>query len=205
MEGAFEGVRVAHSRKPTVWFDLFDTGQMDHVCERVCTAILDVAQGAQHDMHIPLRRWLSGPLDAYLRDHWRRGVNNDHVLAAQRFHEVIERLADRFADRWPFDADEAQREADSLRFAWLEFIAYGAAHHVYHDGPRRQKHAAGAATAPRKPETRALTPAIAAARVKAAEDVQRSAVVLEIAVEFEVSEATVWRRIDAAKKLGLLS
>lgn len=188
-----------------MWFELFDTAQMDHVCEAARVNVLNVAHGEPSDMHVPLRRWLLDPLDAYLQDHWSAAATYVHVQAAERMRDAVERLADRFADRWPFGVDEAQREAAALRFAWLEFIAYGAAHHVYHLAPKRQKHGQTAASGPRKPQTRDLTPGIAAAKVKAAADDKLSAVVLEIAVEFDVSEPTVWRRIRAARKLGLLS
>lgn len=196
---------MAHSRQPAVWFELFDTAQMDHVCEAARINVLNVAHGEPSDMHVPLKRWLLGPLDAYVQEHWSPGASYVHVLAAERMRDAVERLADRFADRWPFDADDAQREADALRFAWLEFIADGAAHHVYHGGPKRQKHAAGAASRPRKQTTQALTPRTAADRVNAAARDKLSAVVLEIALEFDVSESTVWRRIEAARGLGLLS
>ena len=197
---------MAHGRKPKVWFELFDTAEMDHVCEAARVSVLNVAHGEPSAMHVPLRRWLLDPLDAYLQEHWRPGVNYIHVQAAERMRDAVERLADRFADRWPFDGDDAQREAAALRFAWLEFIAYGAAHHVYHLALKRHKHGKDAASSgPRKAGTRDLTPQVVAARVKAARAkvgarFKLSGLVGELADEFDVSDGTVWGRIKTARE-----
>lgn len=127
---------MATKRKPTAWLELFDTAEMDHVCEAVRVNVVNVSLGEPSNMHIPLRRWLLAPIRAYLSDHWEAGKYHIHVKAAERFNDAVETLAERFEDRYPFGADEGETWATHLRFAWLEFIAYGAGHRMYHDIPR---------------------------------------------------------------------
>ena len=90
------------------WLDLFDTAQMDHVTEVARINISDVACGVPSVMHVPIRRWLIAPLEAYLAAHWAAGVSYVNVSAAERFRDVAERLSEHFEDRYPFGVDDAK-------------------------------------------------------------------------------------------------
>lgn len=81
-----------------------------------------------------LRNDLIAPLWAYV-DAYRDpggGSNGVHVIAAHALIERIESIAERFDDGFPPD----ESAADSLRLAWLEFIAWGAGYFMYWRVPR---------------------------------------------------------------------
>lgn len=189
------------------WTDLFDPYLMGRVCDLVHGHVGAAAMGHPSGLHEPLRAYLLAPLQAYIKQHWRpsiRGVQG-HIQAAEQLHEVADVLADLFEGRYPFTSADADRYRESLRQAWLEFMAMGSAHRMYDDLPRERAQRAEAA---KKPRGRAagITPQIVADRLKrAGVSVLSQELAAEIAREFKVGESTVYRRLKLAKDKGLLS
>ena len=197
--------------KPPTWLDLFDPNYMDHCCEVIGAAIADVARGDKSLMHVPLRRHLVAELDSYEVEHWKPGSLQQHIEAARKLRELTTDLAERFEDRWPFDDDDAKHWADRLRLAWLEFIACGAGHRMYSDLPTElaAKQAAArrnrvAARAPRG-QGKGVSVEDVAAYVKAHPDKQIKAIKIDLADCHNVSQATIARRLAAARKRNLIS
>lgn len=190
-------------RKLADWSELFDTGEMDHVCDAVRVNIVNVTVGEPSDMNLPLRKWLLVRLESYVEAHWVAGQSQVHVLAAERFRVAVERLADLFEARYPFIEPAGRIEADALRLAWLEFIAYGGAHWML-DRPRRVARSTQAA-GNKRGRAKKLTAELLAQRVKAA---RRKALTEDMAdalgVEFKIGRSTVYRRQGEARKLKLL-
>jgi len=197
-------VRVKKKKGLPSWLELFDTGEMDHVCDAVRVNIVNVSGGYPSLMNEPLRKYLLAPLDDYLAEHWEQGSRQVHVDAAQRFYEKAEKLAELFEDQWPFDEEDGKAWAYGLRFAWLEFIAYGAAHRMYHDLPAEQKQRV-AASKKLRGNGRELTVKILAKHMRNVGATSLSDDLAEsLAQQFKVGVRTVRRRLSEAKKAGLL-
>jgi hypothetical protein len=196
--------KKAGKRAPESWLDLFDCSYKDSSCETVADSIKGVAFGEPSQMHVTLRRYLVRELDAYIASHWKPGTRQSHVEAAQHLSDAAERIAEKFEDRYPFAEDDAPIYAADLRSAWVEFIAEGAGHRMYHDRPREHAQRVWAAAQPRA--AKRLTPAEVVRRMKAAGvAVLSQTLAADIGEAFSVSEKTVYRRLKEAKKKGLLS
>lgn len=156
-------------------------------------------------MHATLRRHLVRPLEQYTAAHHREGRRIGSVIAAAHLIETAERLADRFADRWPFAAEDAEPAAHRLYVAWLEFIAHACGPLAYHSEPRRLRQTWQAARQPRG-RARELTPESLAAWMKArAINALSEADADDLAARHKVSRSTVYRRLRAARAAGLVS
>lgn len=130
--------RKARRSKPGAWTDLFDPSFMDHVCEAVRCAIVNLSLGEPSMLHVSLRRDLLQPLAEYVADHWAPpDVATTDVKAALSLAERVEVLADRIEEGAPFDESVSSEVAAALRLAWLEFIAHGAGVYLYWVVPRQ--------------------------------------------------------------------
>lgn len=131
MEGKAPGKKTK-LRKPGRWVDLFDVGWMDHVCEAVRVAKVNVSRRECSLLHEPLRDEVLARLLEYVGDQWSTpaGATTD-VRAALALIELLAPLADRFEEGHPYDETVAAEVAAALRLAWLEFIAHGAGYYLY--------------------------------------------------------------------------
>jgi len=124
------------SDRPGPWSELFDPFDMDHVCEAVRVAIVNVSLGEPSMIYDPLQRFLIYPLWAYIEAYWEPPGQAAHLLAAYALEAEAAKLADLFRERHPFDESVADLHAQSLRLLWLEFIAHGAGHFMAYRVPR---------------------------------------------------------------------
>lgn len=187
------------------WTDLFDPYLMERVCDLVRETVLIVSMGHSSMLHEPLRANLLAPLEAYIEAHWRSvwGVQI-HVQAARQLFHVVDQLADRFDEGYPFSVSDAGDCRTALRRAWLEFIAFGAAHRMYDDLPRERAQRTAAARKPRG-QAASMTAADVALWMKQAGVGDLSQALAEkIAEHFGVGESTVYRRLKQARESGLL-
>lgn len=191
--------------RPT-WHELFDTGLMDHVCELVRSNVLEVARGIPSSMDGPLRRHALALLDAYIADHREPGALQSHVMAAERFRDRLERLAGLFESGHPFSEPAADLESAALRFAWIEFIAYGAAFLMYWKAPRDRAQRIAAARSPRVRKKGAARGGarVAVAWIESHPGEKLSGLVAELASRAGVAESTVWAWVKRARELKLL-
>ena len=158
-------------------------------------------------MHESLRRYLVTELDSYIGEHWKPGVRRIHVEAARRLRECAEELAERFEDRYPFDESDAPLWVDPLRLAWLEFIACGSGHRMYHDVPKAhaEKVKAGKLRHPAKSSAAGtLSPALVASRIKANGGKLSKALRRDLWREFGASDSALFRLRKQAIALNLL-
>lgn len=196
---------AAQERNGPEWVDLFDPTYAESSCDAVRVAIAEAASGGSTAMHTTLRRHLVRPLEQYTAAHHREGHRIGSVIAAANLIETAERLADRFADRWPFDAEDAEPAAHRLYVGWLEFIAHACGPLAYHSEPRRLRQTWDAARQPRG-RARELSPESLAAWMKArAMSALSEAVADDLAARHRVSRSTVYRRLKAARAAGLVS
>lgn len=200
-----EPVKQAAGRVP--WTDLFEIFHMEHVCSAVKVNIVNSAQGFRTDFHEPLRAYLLTPLDDYLKANWPPGEVRcpPEMKAALALQELADKLAELFEEGHPFSEESAGEYRASLRSAWVEFMAQGAAHRISHDLPRDQAQRRNAAKLPRG-RAADLTPAEVARRIQAAGTTELSQeLAAEIADAFKVADSTVYRRLKKARAMGLLS
>lgn len=209
-----------NAKGPPLWFELFDTGEMDTVCEMVRSDIQAATLGAAPALHYSLRGILLDRLSRYMADHYRaspdaraQALNNgaltqadqsESYRAAERLHAVVERLADDFEDRYPFDAGAADARAFVLRFAWLEFIAYGSAYLVYWEKLKAWNQRTRVSKKPRG-RAKGVTAEDLAKQILAAGKAGLTDHWADvIAAEYGISKRTVYQRQDEARALGLL-
>lgn len=196
---------VSERKRYWTWQALFDVAEMDNVCETVQSEINYASLGERSGMGKPLRKYLIAPLDDYIAEHWvDDGQTRSHVSAAERFRDSVERLAEDFEEHHCFDSQMASSRASALRFAWLEFIAYGAAHLMAWKAPRDREQRIRAAKQPRKPASRLVGARGIAGFISQDPTAKRSTQVLAFAEAMKVSETTVWRWVKRAKELKLL-
>ena len=192
-------------RAPETWLDLFDCRYKDSSCESLAESIRGEAFGIPSMMHVTLRQHLVRELDAYLAAHWKPGLRQSHVEAAQNLSDTAERLAAMFEERASFIEADAAVHAAALRCAWVEFIAEGAGFRMYHDRPREYAQKQAAWSGPRA-HGKKLTPAEVARRMKTKGVTELSqTLATEIGEACNVSDSTVYRRFKVAKKDHLLS
>lgn len=111
-------------------FGLFDTGEVDHVCELVRDL---------HDQALAssLRKLLLVPIDQFIdRLHSTgRGVCAEEYPAATMFRKKVDEVAT-LCEGGLLDVDAATKLANDLESSWLRFIARAGAHRMYDDLPR---------------------------------------------------------------------
>lgn len=186
------------------WADLFDAEYVANACRAIAEAMRGEREpAAMAAMAATIRRHLMAPLSAYLDEHSRPGPQRTNVQAAERLHDKADRLADLLADRYPFAPDEVTDRAETLRVAWLEFIAHAAGPMVYHDLVKAHWQRTTAGRRPRGTAA-ALTPELLAERVKAEGGHFPDWLAAALADEFSVSERTVYRRLAAARARALI-
>jgi hypothetical protein len=185
------------------WAPLFDVHYMGHCVERLRTHAEEASIGAYPDDHITIRKELLAPLDAYMSQLGQpaRGGQYEECRAAQALFDVGERLAEHFADRFPFDISSAEAWAARLRSAWVDFIATCAGPLIAHGVPARS--AAASKSAKHLRVAPALTSAEVAAFFKGKTG-KHSSLVGDLAAREDVSTRTVERRYAQARKEGLL-
>lgn len=130
------------ARRPPVglrpWNDLFDTAEMEHVCELVGEDLRGIEVGAPSTLVAGLQRLLIERLDLFIADHetGARRAGYVHVRAARQLRETAESVCDALSATMV--APGAIQDLPArLRAAWLEFIAMYSAPRVYHDKPKQ--------------------------------------------------------------------
>jgi AraC-like DNA-binding protein len=189
---------------PLAACDLFDTFWMGHTCEVLGTRLREREHWDLPAFAAALRQHLLEPLELWIGVAPESGHGaRDELSAAWRFHGALDRLSERLADRhFPWDDTDQDSEPACLRAAWLEFIAYGAAHHIYHGIPSLQRAARLAARAPRG-NGKKLTAQDVALKFRGVAKGSHQATLQEVAQEHGVSERTVSRRYKDAREQGL--
>lgn len=119
------------------WAGLFDPAFMERTRWALRDAIGAAAEGIDCSAaaHV-LAEQLLRPLQAYLAVHWRPDPIRIDAERAERLQGLVQDLADRFRERWPFEPADATHLVDELLVAWNAFRAEASAHHVYITGPR---------------------------------------------------------------------
>lgn len=121
--------------RPGPWSELFDVFYVDHCCEAVRVAIVNVSLGERTLMHEILRQHLINPLWAYIEAYWRPARVTSDVQAAYALEDDASKLAELFEEGHPFDESVADAYAACLRLRWLEFIAHAAGPYLSHVVP----------------------------------------------------------------------
>lgn len=193
------------------WFDLFDLGSVEHICDAVRATILDrVHAGTPTGWQAEnLRRFVLAPLDAYMAEHFdadAKGVQV-HIEKARALFDVAERITELFADEYPFFAEDAPAWEERLLRAWIEFVAYGSAYRIYWDIPRRKAQAKAAASVNRSPiDVKAVVSFMRERKLVSMSDEQAE----ELGAMYPgddgkpASVSTVRRRVKEARGKGLL-
>jgi len=191
--------------QPPGWLELFDPHYLDQVCVGVGRTCAEATEGLPSSIHEPLRRLIVKQIDEYISVHARPFTLLSHVEAAERFRDLASDLAEDFARGSVFTAADADSRVFALRYAWLEFIAYGAGYLMYWKRAQDWKNSINAARVPMRSRARKLTAEVLAQRLKEsrAEELTRT-LAQDIASEFKVSVSTVYRRRNAALERGLL-
>lgn len=135
------------------WLSLFDTFEAEHVCELIAEDFkAQSMDGFTPRLHVSLRSILVKNLNEYLEDQSppKNGRRID-IVAALTLLELTVSLANRIERK-----KCRQKDALALRQLWMEFIAMGSAHRMYHDLPiekvkadKRRRTAVKNASAPR--------------------------------------------------------
>lgn len=133
------GIRVRDSASS--WLDLFDPNYMDHVCD----LLRENHPGPVDAMRPVLLRDIDAYIDAHLDD-----VGRTNVEAAERFRDTVDDVT-----AWLEGGAPGSEHAARLRLSWLEFIADGAGHYVYHGTPQKRDAGRKGGQAP-KPRRRKL-------------------------------------------------
>jgi hypothetical protein len=190
------------SNGPPLWLQAFDPSQIDPVAALVREAFCDVAEGRGSRLHVPLTALLVAPVRAYVSAH-DEGRPQSHVTAARALVEVAVGIARDLQAGCCLDAVAAATRAAALRTAWLEFIAYGAGHHLYHAKSHEWQLLSSIATRPRG-RAKVLTPEVLA-RLMMAESLTSLSdeKAMAIAATYRVGLRTVYRRLAAARAVGL--
>jgi hypothetical protein len=121
-------------------FRLFDTGEMEHVCDLVRHLNDPVLNGERTGLSKSLRNNLLAPLNYFIgRLHESgRGINASEYPAADEFRSAVENVAGLLAlsEGRSMDVHGASELADDLESSWTRFIAHAAAFRMYDDLPR---------------------------------------------------------------------
>jgi hypothetical protein len=130
---------------------LFDTGEMEHVCDLVRDSYDPAPEGHRSGLAQSLTRLLLRPVESFIdRLHETgRGASAAEFDAADELRTCVENVAKLLTmsdDGTEFASctkDEAGKLADDLRAAWTRFIAYAGAYRMYSDLPREWERTAG--------------------------------------------------------------
>lgn len=125
-------------------FQLFDTGEMEHVCDLVRESYDPAPEGHRSGLAQSLTRLLLRPVESFIyRLHdTGRGASASEFDAADELRACVENVAKLLTmsdDGTEFASctkDEAGELADDLGSAWTRFIAYAGAYRMYADLPR---------------------------------------------------------------------
>jgi hypothetical protein len=199
-------------RRTTVrqWADLFDVNYMRHVCGALQVHATEAGIGVYPDDHIPLRKYLMAPLDAYMAELGSPALGGQYVEveAAQKLFALAERFAEHFEDHYPFDAASASAWTDQLCRIWLEFIAIGAGPALAYLAPKAHASHVRAGEARHPPKVSAsgaeLTPELVANRVKASGGKLTKALRFDLRKEFKTSDSVLFRLRAKAAAENLL-
>jgi hypothetical protein len=121
-------------------FQLFDIGEMEHVCELVKDSYDPAPKGHRNGLAQSLTRLLLQPVENMIQrlHETGRGANASEFNAADELRTCTENVSKLLAmsDGATCSKDEASELAGDLCNAWTKFIAYGSAFRMYHDMPR---------------------------------------------------------------------
>lgn len=121
-------------------FQLFDIGEMEHVCDLVRKSYDPAPKGHRIGLAQSLTRLLLRPVENMIQrlHETGRGVNASEFDAADELRTCTENVSKLLAmsDGATCSKDEARELAGDLCNAWTKFIAYGSAFRMYHDMPR---------------------------------------------------------------------
>lgn len=124
-------------------FPLFDTFQMERVCELVEDSYDPAPEGHRGRLSQSLTRLLIQPIESFIERLYEtgRGVNASEFEAADELRACAENVAESLAtsDDGTCAKHEAGELADDLHRAWIKFIAYASAHRMYADLPREME------------------------------------------------------------------
>lgn len=128
-------------------FQLFDIGEMEHVCDLVRESYDPAPKGHRNGLAQSLTRLLLRPVESFIyRLHETgRGASASEFDAADELRTCVENVAKLLAmsdDGTGFASctkDEAGELAGDLGSAWTKFIAYAGAHRMYADLPREME------------------------------------------------------------------
>ena len=142
-------------------FQLFDIGEMEHVCDLVKDSYDPAPKGHRNGLAQSLTKHLLAPVENMIHrlHETGRGTSASEFDAADDLRSCTENVAKLLAmsDDGTCSKDEAKELADDLCNAWTKFIAYAGAFRMYHDMPRDlEDTAARAAEAIRQQEANML-------------------------------------------------
>jgi hypothetical protein len=181
---------------------------MDSTCETIADQMAAAAAGASVNLHEPLRRFLVAELEDYIAANWRPGSVTEGVNKACRLRDLADDLAELMEAHYPFEECDGPIWASAVRFAWLEFIAYGSAFRMYHDIPAAHAVQTRAGKARHPPKTsqagEVLSAELVAARIKANGAGPLKFVFLGLRDEFGASDSQLFRLRKRAIALKLL-
>jgi hypothetical protein len=193
------------------WFDLFDPHHREYVLRAIEGSVEDAAIGRGAEVGGYLRRWLLDPLDAYLNFLYVPGQpTNLESKRGQELHDVVQDLADKLQDRWPFERGDGATFANGISMRWLECAAVGApalltwASDASSERQRASRTAACKRAASQLRKGTDLTPEVLAQYVKDNPSKNRKAVKAELCGQYKVSDRTIEMRWSLAKSMGLL-
>ena len=127
-------------------FQLFDTGEMEHVCDLVFNCHDPAPNGYRATLSESMEKFLLAPTEKFINRLYEsgRGSNAVEFDASVGFRDCIEnvmKLLSLSSEDGEMPAEVAQEMARDLRLAWLEFIAMSAAHRMYSDLPKQLEEA----------------------------------------------------------------
>lgn len=125
-------------------FQLFDIGEMEHVCDLVRESYDPAPKGHRNGLAQSLTKHLLAPVENMIHrlHETGRGTSASEFDAADELRSCTENVAKLLAmsddgtEPAEFSKGEAKELADDLCKAWTKFIAYGSAFRMYHDMPR---------------------------------------------------------------------
>lgn len=127
-------------------FQLFDTGEMEHVYDLVFNCHDPAPKDHRSGLSQSMGKFLLTPVEKFICRLYEsgRGSNAVEFDASVRFRDCIENVMKLLAldnEDGQMAPEIAHEIARDLRMSWLEFIAMSAAHRMYSDLPNQLEEA----------------------------------------------------------------